>query len=233
METKQPFQYHLQPTLGSSYGLSWEIMKKNFLELLLIIVIYIVASIPAGIGRAGAEISGMGAGGVMMGLFSLVYGLFVVAPLSYGMAFVFLKVIRGEKFNVADMFDCYKSNYLNIVLASLLTGAIIVAGIIVFIIPGIIFACKLAFVPYLVMDKKLEVIEAVKTSWNMTRGHAWTIFFMALLAIPIAILGLLMLVVGIVPASIWIEGAFAALYHSVDMELNKDEEAEVEVDIIA
>lgn len=226
--TSQPLQNHLQPTVGSSYGYSWDMMKNNFLELLLVMVIYIVASIPAGIGRAGVEAAGLGAGGVMLGLFSLIYGLFVVAPLSYGMAYIFLKVVRGEKFDVSDMFDCFKSNYLNIVLANLLTGAIIIAGIIVFIIPGIIFACKLAFVPYLIMDKKLDVIEAVKTSWSMTNGHAMTIFLMALLAFPIAILGLLMILVGIVPASIWIEGAFASIYHSVDKKLNNHAEAEPE-----
>ena len=224
--TTQPLNYNLKPTVGSSYGLSWEVMQKNFLELLLVMVIYIVASIPAGIGRIGIEAAGLGAGGILLGLFSLVYGLFVVAPLSYGLAYVFLKVIRGEKFDVSDMFDCFKSNYLNIVLANLLTGAIVIAGLIVFIIPGIIFACKLAFVPYLIMDKKLEVIEAIKTSWNMTKGHAWTIFFMALLAFPIIILGLILLLIGVVPASMWIEGAFAAIYHSVDKKLNNHAETE-------
>lgn len=224
--TSQPFAYDLHPTVSSSYGKSWDVMKTNFLELLLVMVIYVVASFPVGIGRAGAEAAGLGFGGVVLGLFSLAYGLFVVGPLAYGMANVFLRVVRGEEFNIGDMFDCFKSNYLNVVLANLLVGAIVIAGIIVFIIPGIIFACKLAFVPYLVMDKKLEVIEAVKTSWNMTRGHAMTIFLMGLLAIPIVILGLLMILIGVVPASIWIEGAFASIYHSVDKQLNNHAEAE-------
>ena len=227
--TAQPLNYDLQPTVGSSYGLSWEVMKSNFLELLLVIIIYIAASIPMGLGRVGAEEAGLGAGGVLLGLFSLVYGLFVLAPLSYGMANVFLKVIRGEKFDVSDMFDCYKDNYLNVVLANLLTGAIVVAGLLFLIIPGIIFACKLAFVPYLVMDKKLEVIEAVKTSWNMTKGHAMTIFLIGLLAIPIVLLGLIMLFFGILPASIWIEGASAAIYHAVDKRLNNHAETEPEI----
>ncbi len=224
--TSQPLTYDLQPKVGSSYGHSWEVMKTNFLELLLVMVIYIAASFPVGIGRAGAEAAGLGFGGVMLGIFSLAYGLFIVGPLSYGMAYIFLKVIRGEKFDVADMFDCFKSNYLNVVLANLLTGAIIIAGLLVFIVPGIIFACKLAFVPYLIMDKKLEVIEAVKTSWSMTRGHAMTIFLMGLLAIPIVILGFILIIIGIVPASIWIEGAFAAIYNTVDKKLNNHAEAE-------
>ena len=41
-----------------------------------------------------------------------------------------------------------------------------------------------------------------------------------------------MLVVGVVPAAIWIEGAFAALYHSVDKELNNHAEVEPEIAIV-
>jgi membrane-anchored glycerophosphoryl diester phosphodiesterase (GDPDase) len=227
--TSQPRNYRFLPTVGDSYGNGWELMKTNFLELLLVVVIYSVASFPVAIGRIGVEAAGLGFGGIMLGLFSMAYGLFIVGPLSYGMALVFLKVIRGEKFDIADLFECFKSNYLDVVLANLLVGAIIIAGIFVFIIPGIIFACKLAFVPYLIMDKKLEVIEAVKTSWNMTRGHALTIFLMGLLSIPIVILGLLMLLVGVIPASMWIEGAFASIYHSVDKKLNNGAEAEPEI----
>jgi hypothetical protein len=227
--SSQPTHYNFQPTVGASFGNSWNIMKTNFLELLLVMVIYMVASFPVGIGRLGAEAAGLGFGGVVLGLFSLAYGLFIVGPLAYGMAYIFLRVIRGEKFDIADLFECFRSNYLNVVLANLLVGAIVIAGFFVFIIPGIIFACKLAFVPYLVMDKKLEVIEAVKTSWNMTRGHAVTIFLMGLLSIPIVLLGLLMLLVGIVPAAIWIEGAFASIYHTVDKKLNNHAEAEPEM----
>lgn len=223
----QPINYNLEPTVGSSYGMSWEVMKKNFLELLLVLVIYFAVGIPFGIGRIGAQASGMGPGGVILGLFSIAFGLFVIAPVAYGMALVFLKVIRGEKFDVADIFEGFKENYLQIILANLLVFAIVFAGLILLIIPGIIFACKLAFVPYLVMDKKMEAIDAVKTSWSMTTGHTITIFLIGLLSIPIVLMGLLLLVVGIIPAIIWCEGASAAIYHAVDMELNGAEEIEV------
>lgn len=209
--------------------MSWEVMKKNFLELLLVLVIYMAVSIPVGIGRVGAEAAGLGAGGVLLGLFSIAFGLFVLSPVSFGMAYVFLKVTRGEKFDVADIFEGFKDNYLQIILASLLTFAIVMAGLILLIIPGIIFGCKLAFVPYLVMDKKMEAIDAVKTSWDMTRGHTWTIFFIGLLAIPIVIMGIILLVVGIIPAIIWVEGASAAIYHAVDQEYFKEAEKEAVV----
>jgi uncharacterized membrane protein len=83
------------------------------------------------------------------------------------------------------------------------------------IVPGIIFACRLVFVSYLVVDRKMETIEAVKESWRLTRGHANKVFLMALLAIPVAIAGFICLVVGIIPAVMWIQAAFASLYYAV------------------
>ncbi|MCK5277444.1 MAG: DUF975 family protein, partial [Cyclobacteriaceae bacterium] len=122
---------------------------------------------------------------------------------------------------ISDMFDGFKKNYLNIVLANLLMFAIIGLGFIFLIIPGIILACRLAFVPYLVMDKNLEPVAAVEKSWEMTRGYGWKIFGMGMLAIPIFILGLICLFVGVIFALIWISAAFAAMYHAIDLEEQK------------
>jgi len=83
------------------------------------------------------------------------------------------------------------------------------------LVPGIIFACKLAFVPYLVTDRRMEATEAIRESWRMTTGHATTIFLMGLLAAPVFIAGLILLVVGALPAIIWIELSFASIYASV------------------
>lgn len=69
-----------------------------------------------------------------------------------------------------------RRNYLTIVLSYLLVAAIVIMGFILLIVPGIIFAIRLAFVPYLVMDKGLEPVAAVEKSWNMTRDHGWAIF---------------------------------------------------------
>jgi uncharacterized membrane protein len=111
----------------------------------------------------------------------------------------------------------FRENYLGIVLAYLLVIALVMLGFILLIIPGIIVACRLAFVGYLVMDKKLDPIQAVEESWKMTRGHGWTIFFMAFLSIFIFVGGLCVLFVGVFPALIWISASFASLYESVQL----------------
>ena len=115
------------------------------------------------------------------------------------------------------MFAAFR-NYWNAVLASLLVGIIVVIGFFLLIIPGIIFACKLAFTPYLVVDRNMEVIEAIQTSWRMTSGHALTVFLIGLLAIPIVIAGLICFGVGVIVSAMWIRTALASLYHSVSLQ---------------
>ncbi len=65
------------------------------------------------------------------------------------------------------------------------------------------------------MDEKMEAIEALKTSWAMTKGYGWTIFGMAMLAFLIVIAGLLLCFVGVFISAMWITSSFAVLYHSV------------------
>jgi uncharacterized membrane protein len=87
----------------------------------------------------------------------------------------------------------------------ILTGLIVFLGIILLIVPGIIAALGLMFAPYLVIDKGLGPVNALKESWRITTGHKSQLFLFALAIIGINILGLLALVVGLlvsIPVSI-------------------------------
>lgn len=200
------------PGISSVYNFGWERMKKYFLDLFLITIIVGVVLIPLAMINSldGRETPG----GVILRIFSLAYFLLLFAPIDYGSALIFLKAVRGEKFEVKDMFSSFE-NYLNVVLAKLLVVAIIGIGVFLLIVPGIIFACRLAFVKYLVIERKMEPVAAVKESWRMTRTHAGNIFLMGLLAFLIAIAGLICLGVGIIPAVIWIRCTFASMYYAV------------------
>lgn len=207
-----------KPQVFSSYGNGWRQLWKYFLELLLIGIIIFALSMAANIfsipnlGIAPRH-GGMAAA---TNVLILAYTVLFINPVQYGVNFAFLKAARGDKLEIKDMFDSFK-NYWNAVLASLLVGVIVIIGFILVIVPGIVFACKLAFVPYLVVDKKMDVITAVKTSWRMvSHGRAWKVFLMGLLAIPIVIAGLICLGAGVIISIMWITNAFASLYHAAD-----------------
>ncbi len=135
------------------------------------------------------------AGFVVLNVLAAGYALLVVPIVNYGADWMYLRFMRDEQPNVGDIFAGFKKGYLNIVLASLLVVAICGIGFLLVIVPGIIFACRLAFVPYLVMDKGLDPVGAIEKSWFMTRGHGWRIFFMYLLSIVMVFCGLILLIV--------------------------------------
>lgn len=203
------------PEIGvfSSYGHGWRQLWKYFLELFLITLIGFVIGIPAGINGWG-----LGVGGAFLGLFGFAYSILIVSPVEYGVSFCNLKAARGDKLEIKDIFEAF-NNYWNAVLTALLVGIIVFIGFILLIVPGIIFACKLAFAPYLVVDRKMEVIEAIKSSWNMTNGHAWKVFLIGLLAIPIFIAGLICFGIGVIISILWVSMALASLYHSVSIRV--------------
>ena len=211
----------LLPVIGvcSSYVNGWRRLWKHFLMLFLIGIISGLISLPSHVLShvevlkvIGERIGGTGVAAALS--LSLAYGLLLSKPIGYGVSFAYLKAARNDPLDVRDMFEGF-CTYWNAVLASLLVGVIVGIGVLMLIVPGIIFGCRLAFTPYLVVDRGMRVIDAVEESWRMTRGHALKVFLVGLLGIPIAIVGLMFCGVGIIIAVMWIKLAFASLYHAV------------------
>ena len=198
---------------GDSYSKGWKLIFTTFIELLVVTLVYAVIQIPTnGFQFKPDEFEWFF---VPLILLAIGYGIFISGPIGYSVSWVFLKAVRREKIEIKDMFAVFERNYWNAVIASLVTTIIVVIGLFMILVPGIIFACRLAFVPYLVIDEKMEAMEALKASWAMTKGHGWTIFFMGLLAFFIIIAGLIVLIFGVLISAMWISAAFAILYYSV------------------
>ena len=217
--------FNLTPSIGGSFGFAWRKMfERAFLPLLLAVIIVGILSGPS----AGAnwKMDGDGFNFPMLLLFpAVIFGLaytFMFLPIiKYGEDYLFLKAMRDEEADLKSLFEGFKTKYLNIVLAHLIVTALAIIGFVMLIVPGIIILCRLVFVPFLVMDKDLEPMKAVEKSWQMTKGHGWTIFFMAILSFFIAIGGLIVFIFGILISIMWIHAAFAALYQAV---LNQDDD---------
>jgi hypothetical protein len=214
---KEPFK----TTVGTSFNIAWDLISNKFGSLLLITLLGTAFQIVVHYFTSGSDY-GLHNNNVSYWLIGILFSVLIVMPFFFGINYVNLQLVRGEAFNIANTFKGFDDIYLNVMLAGIFRIVIIGIGLVLLIVPGIIFTCKLSFVPYLVLDKKLTAIDAIKTSWDMTNGHTTTIFLMELLSIPIAILGLLALLVGILPASMWITAAFASFYHSVDIESNQE-----------
>lgn len=80
---------------------------------------------------------------------------------------------------------------------SILLALAVAAGLILLIVPGVIFALMFMFAPFIVIERELGPIDALKESNRVTRGHKWTLLGLVGLLILINILGVLALVVGL------------------------------------
>ena len=187
-------------------------MKQYFLPLLFVVLILSVLDPPLKILKTDKDTATIQR--LILELVALAY-FFLLAPvIKYGGNYIFVKAIYDRQFELKDMLEGF-NNYVNIILVNILVVSLIGISLIAFIIPGIIVACRLSLVSYLIMDKKLEPIAAIETSWKLTKGYGWEIFFLAILSIFIFILGFLALIVGIFPAIIWIKASFASLYRAI------------------
>ncbi len=243
METEK--NYKLFPTFGDSFGTGFQVMLDNFLRLLLVVFVLAILTAPFrmfnfnfnlhDLPRSPFELGhwfshdighlftlgALGIVGMFLGFIALCYTFLAAPVVKYGGNMIFVQAVRKIKPDFELLIRGFWENYLYIILANLLVVALVVLGCFALIIPGIIIACRLAFVTYIVMDKKLDPIEAVELSWKLTRGHGWTIFLMGFVSIFIFILGLCLLFVGVFPAMMWISSSFAALYQSVLLEKEK------------
>ena len=217
METTQNNnQFVSNTSAGDSYSKGWNLIFATFVELLVVTLVFMVVQIPTNMLRVNIDSDHeFQLFMIPLILMALGYGVFIAGPIGMSADWVFLKAVRREKVEIKDMFSVFERNYWNAVIAGLVKTIIIVIGFIMLIVPGIIFACRLAFVPYLIIDQKMEAMEALKASWAMTKGHGWTIFGMGLLAFLIVIAGLIVLIFGVIISAMWISAAFAILYYSV------------------
>jgi hypothetical protein len=225
METMR--YYDLVPSAGGSYSYAWrKIFEKAFLPLLLAVIIVGLLNGP------GAGFNWKMDGDFKFGfpmmllfpviLFGLAYSFLFLPIIKYGENLLFIKAMRNEEADIKTLFDGFKTQYLNIVLANLIVAALVLIGFVMLIIPGIIILCRLSFVSYLVMDKNMEAMKAVEESWRMTRGYGWTIFGMGMIAIFVFIAGLICCFVGVIFSFMWIHAAFASMYIAV-LNMNDDD----------
>jgi len=194
-----------------SYGKGWQLFRANIAITLIVIVISMIISIPGSSG-GGTDPERANAG---RQLFAFIYNMLITTPISMSTAWVFLKLARGEDAQITDMFAVFQRNYVGAIIASILSSIVIGIGFVLLIIPGIYISIRLSFVSLLVIDEGMGGVEALQASWAMTKGYAGSIFLMGLIAIPLALVGLLALIIGIIPAAAIIGSAFGVLYYSV------------------
>lgn len=206
--------------VGSAFDLlpkSLEIVKNNWPAFLVVNILTLVSSLPflqpeptefnvqnneaAFSSENIAGLSGFGLG-TLLGFVGVVALLFAAVNFFLLVMYFVLQVksSAGKKPGIGELFNEAVKNWLwlRYIGLVLLGGLILVVGFLLLIVPGIIAYGRLAMSPYLLYDKNLGVIDAIKQSNELGKsftGKVWgAIGVTFLVAIGAAILGIIPLV---------------------------------------
>jgi uncharacterized membrane protein len=81
--------------------------------------------------------------------------------------------------------------------ASILLVLAVAVGLILLIVPGVIFMLMFMFTTFIVIERELGPVEAMKESKRITTGHKWQLLGFTLMLVLINLLGLAALIVGL------------------------------------
>ncbi len=172
-------------------SLGFELAKKNIIFFIGIFVIVVAVSVVSSVIQIGAVVEKQ----PMLYIVLNVLIFIVNAIIGMGLIKISLEFLDKKKPKFSDLF--YVKPLVNFILASLIRGVVTVIGFILLIIPGIIFLIRLQYVTYLIVDKNLPPVEAVKKSWEMTKGNTWNLFLFGILLFLVNVLGAIFLLVGL------------------------------------
>jgi len=177
-------------SMGKAIEFGWNITKNN---LGFFIVLLIIAGLILIIPETLSQLTRQNAPGLSIILRIAFFVLQMV--IGMGLIKITLRFCDNEKAEFSDLFCCLHL-FFKYLLGSILYGLIVSAGTILLIIPGIIWAIKFYFFGYLIVDKGLGPIEALKRSSAITDGSKWDLFLLGLLLFGINLIGAIPFLLG-------------------------------------
>lgn len=169
----------------------WETTKSNlrfFIGFLIVLIALII--IPYIIAIRVMEIN------VFLGSIFHLIDYVLTLIVSMGLIKTVLRFCDNEKGNFKDLFSQYPL-FFKYLGGSILYFLIVFAGLILLIVPGIVWGIKFLFYDYFIIDKKLGPIEALKKSSAITKGQKWNLFVFFLIVFAINLIGALALLIGL------------------------------------
>jgi uncharacterized membrane protein len=169
---------------GEAVSHGWKTVKANLGLFVGLAVIYLVISG----GPTGASQHGRGISGPVSWVLNTLMMMGVIR--------ITLKFTDGGRGQFSDLWANFDTalDYLG---ASVLYALIVVGGLILLIVPGIIWAIRFGFYGYFIIDRKSSAIDALKQSSALTRGERGNLFVFGLAMLGVNLLGAVCLGVGL------------------------------------
>lgn len=178
--------------VGSAFdllGKSYEIVKKNWQVFAVVNILAILSAVLKALdldkdsrtnwamGGSWNASSGTELGTVLgLGL-AILLVLGVVGLFLYTMSIsLHVKASAGKTPDVNELFEDGKKYFFPVVGTAIVSGLIVLGGLILLIVPGIIAIGRLAMAPYHVVDKNLGIVDALKASNKQAIGRMGLVY---------------------------------------------------------
>ena len=125
----------------------------------------------------------------LIGFIVSVAGVLIQWWLYLGFARMALSAYRGQPVSFKMLYGEKWEVLYRYTLAMILTGIIVVVGLVLLIVPGIIASLMLSMVIFTVLEKGMKPVDSLKESRRLTDGHKWSLFVFMLVAIVINLIG--------------------------------------------
>ncbi len=123
-------------------------------------------------------------------------GYLVQTATQMGLVRISLRLVDGQQPRYSELFGDL-TTFWRYVAGNLLFLLIILGGLLLLVVPGIIWSIKYQFAPFLIVDRNIAIKEAFQESAGITSGFKRELFFFFLLVVGINLLGVMAFVIGL------------------------------------
>jgi len=178
-------------------GYGWSVMKANLGFFIGLGFLFLIISFLPAIAEQVVRIINLPqALESALSILLQILGWVISIVLGIGLIKIALTFCDERKPNIRMLFDAFDC-FWRYVGAMILYTLIMLAGFLLFIVPGIIWAVKFSLCYYFVIDKGFGPVQALKASSRATMGVKWQLFGFGIFCVLINFLGLICLIVGI------------------------------------
>jgi len=177
---------------GEALRFGWATLKENFVFFLQAFVVLVAAAvIPTMIVNRIMVSSGAAIGAPLQFL-----NLIWQAILSMGILKICLNLVDRQPARIQDLWSSLPQT-LDYILVKFLFTMIVTVGLILLIVPGLIWSIQFYVAHYLVVDKHLGCVQALRGSSQVTNGRKWDLAMFAGTMLLVNLAGVIFFGVGI------------------------------------
>ncbi|MDR3559687.1 MAG: hypothetical protein P4L62_04135 [Candidatus Pacebacteria bacterium] len=178
----------ISPTRAIEVG--WEAMKKKFWFFVgVLVLVFLIQVIPTAIAGIFKHV-------ITLYFMILLASLILQIIVRIGLVKISLDIFDKGDGHINDLFS--QAHLLGkFILGMILYALIVIGGFILLIVPGIIWSIKYQFFAYLIIDKNMGPLEAIKKSGEITMGNKGNLFVLGILISLINLVGVLCAFVGL------------------------------------